>query len=173
MSCGLITASADSILRLNRVPAAGYELRLILSSDWIEFWLLDTSCGWSYPTDDSSSSGWIRVAVYSILRLTRVPAVGCKLRVIPSHGWLEFLQLDRSCGWFYHTTDLSSSGWIRVATDSILRLFRVSAAGYELWVTLSCGWLESWRLDTRFHPDSVLQLAIYLFIILFIIYFIY
>ena len=66
-------SAADSILQLIRVPAAGYELRLILSHDWLEFrrldtscgwlefWQLDTSCGWFHHTADSSSSGWIGV----------------------------------------------------------------------------------------------------------------
>ena len=39
---------------------------------------------------DLSSGGWIRVTADSILRLTRVPAAGCDLRLIPSCGWLEF-----------------------------------------------------------------------------------
>ena len=126
---------ADSILRLTRVPAAGYELwlsrvpvagcklQLIPSCGWLKFWRLDTSCGWLRPTADMSSGGWIRVAAVlsssgrikvtadSILRLTRVPAAGDNLRLIPSCGWLEFGRLDTSCSWSH------------------------PAAGYELWLT--------------------------------------
>ena len=156
-SSGWIRFSADSILRLTRVSAAEYELQLILSYGWLVFRWLDTRCGWFCTTTDSSSGGWIRVAADSTLRLTRVPAARYKLRLIPSHGWLEFRRLDRSCGWFHHTADSSSRSWIRVAADSILRLFRVPAAGYELWLTLSCGWLQFRRLDTSyswFHPAA-------------------
>ena len=91
--------AADSILRLTRVSAAEYELRLILSCGWLEFRLLNTSCGWFYPTADSYSSSWIRVADNSILWLTRVLAVAnfilqlyqvpvarCELQLIPSYG---------------------------------------------------------------------------------------
>ena len=65
-----------------------------------------------------------------------------------------------SCDWFYLAANSSSGGWILVAAvwssgswmqvtaDSILRLTRVSAAGEELRLILSCGWLEFWRLDT-------------------------
>ena len=68
-----IRVAADSILRLTLVPTAGYELRLILSCDWLEFqWLnmtyswfilqLTTSCGWFCPAADSSFGGWTRNA---------------------------------------------------------------------------------------------------------------
>ena len=148
----------------------GIELRLvtvqlILSYGWLQFRQLDTSCGWFYPRSDSNSSGWIGVAVDSILRLTWVPAAGYELWLIPSPGWFEFQQLDRSCGWFYHTTYSSSSGWTWVAADSILWLFQVMAAGYELWLTLSCGWLESRRLDSSyswFHPAADYELQLIL-----------
>ena len=36
---------------------------------------------------------------------------------------------------------------VTAATDSILRLTWISAAGCELWLMLSCGWLEFRRLD--------------------------
>ena len=98
-------------MRLTRVPAAGYELRLTPSHSWLEFRRLDTSCGWLRPTADLSSCGWIRVTADSILRLTRVPAAGYDLRLIPS------------CG-----------------------LTRVLAARYELQLILSCGWLEFYTL---------------------------
>ena len=72
--------------------------------------------------------------------------------------------------------DLSSSGWIRVAADSILQLTQVSLAGYELLLTQSHNWLEfrwldtsySWLLPTansssgswvRLKTDSILRLT--------------
>ena len=64
---------AESILRLTRVPAAGYGLYY----GWLEFRQLDTSYSWLHLTADSSSGGWIRLKADSILRLTA------------------------SCGWFY------------------------------------------------------------------------
>ena len=72
-----------------------------------EFNLSILSCGWLWFAADSSSSGWIRVTAGSILRLTRVPAAGYNLRLIPS------------CGWLWVAADSSSSGSIRVAADSI------------------------------------------------------
>ena len=83
----------------------------------------------------------------------------CELRLILSYGWLEFRRLNKICGWFHHMADSSSSGWIRVAADYILRLFQVLVARYELqlipscdWLrvvaVLSCGWLNICRLDS-------------------------
>ena len=128
--------------KVGNSTATGYELQLILSCSWLEFRRLDTSCSWLYPAADSSCGCWMRVATDSILRLTWVPAAGNKLQLIPSYSWLEFWWLDRSCGWFHHTADSGSSGWIRVAADSILRLFRVPVARYELQLIPSCGWLR-------------------------------
>ena len=72
-SCGdWIQVTADSILWLTRVLAAGYELRPTLPHGWLEFWRLDTSCRWLRPTADPSSGSSIRVAADSILRLTWV-----------------------------------------------------------------------------------------------------
>ena len=97
---------------------------------------LNTSCGWFYPTANSSSDGWIQVEAVSssscwiqvtadsILRLTRVPAAGYELRLTPP------------------TADLSSSGWIRVRADSILLLTWVPVAGCDLRLISYCGWLE-------------------------------
>ena len=140
-------------------------VRPILSYDWLEFRHLDKSCAWFYPAADSSSGGWIRVAANSILLLTSVSAAGYKLHLIPSHSWFEFQRLDRSCGRFHCTADLSSSGWMWVVTDSILRLFWVLATWYKLWLTLSCGWLESGWLDTSyswFHPAANCELRLIL-----------
>ena len=126
----------------------------------------DSSSGtWIRVAPDSSSGGWIRVAANSILLLTSVSAAGYKLHLIPSHSWFEFQRLDRSCGRFHCTADLSSSGWMWVVTDSILRLFWVLATWYELWLTLSCGWLESGWLDTSyswFHPAANCELRLIL-----------
>ena len=114
---------ADSILRLTWVPVAGYELRLSRVSvagyklqltpsyGWLEFWQLDTSCGWF------------------ILRLTRAPATGYDLRLIPS------------CSWLRVAVDSSFGDWIRVIADSILQLTRAPATGYNLRLIPSCGWL--------------------------------
>ena len=102
-----IRIAADSILRLTRVPAAGYELQL-----------------------------------------SRVPAAGYKLRLIPSYDWLGFRWLDTSCGWLRPTAESSFSGWIRVAADSLLWLTWALAAGYELQLTPSYGWLAFRRLNT-------------------------
>ena len=113
-SGGWIQVTADSILRLTRVPAAGYELRLTPSHGWLEFRWLDTSCGWLHLTADLSSGRWIRVTADSILPLTRVRAAGYDLRVIPSILQLtpvfrccEFRWLDKSCRWFYPEADSS------------------------------------------------------------------
>ena len=93
---GSIRVAADSILRLTRVPAAGYELwlsrvraavyklRLIPSYGWLEFQRPDTSCGWRSPTADLSSGRWMRVTTDSILPLTRLWAAGYDLKLIPS-----------------------------------------------------------------------------------------
>ena len=79
-SGGWIQVTADSILLLTRVPVAGYELRVTPSHGWLEFRRLDTSSGWFYSAADSSSGGLVRVAVDSILRLTRVLCFNCKLK---------------------------------------------------------------------------------------------
>ena len=109
----------DSILRLARVSAAGYDLRLTLSTAdstagynlrLILFW------GWLWVVADSNFSGSIRVTSDYILRLTRVPTAGYNLRLI------------LSCGWLRVAADSSSGGMIRVTVDSILGL------------TTSCGW---------------------------------
>ena len=110
------------------------------------------SSSWFYPAADSSSDGWIRVTAESILRLTRAPAPGSDLRLIPSCGWLEFRWMDTSYSWLHHTDDSTSSGWIRLKADSIQRL------------TKTCGWLEFQKLHTSyswFHPaaDSMLRLT--------------
>ena len=92
--------------------------RLILSCSWLEFWGLNASCSWFYPVTSSSSGGWIQVTAES-----------------------------NSSGLIQLTADSSSGGWTRVAADSILRLTRVPAAGYELQLTPSYGWLELRNLD--------------------------
>ena len=117
----LVKAAAASILRLNRVPPAVYELGLILSCGWLEFQRLDKSCGWLYPAADSRFGCWIRIAADSILRLTRISAAGYDLRMILSYGWLEFRRLDKSC----RCTRVTADSILRLATDcaySILRL---------------------------------------------------
>ena len=61
----------------------------------------------------------MQVTADSILRLTRVPAAGYRLRLTQSHGWLEFLALDTSYSWLQRTADSSSGCWIRLKDDSI------------------------------------------------------
>ena len=128
-SGGWIKVTADSILQLTWVPAAGYELQLIPSHSWF------------HHTADSSSLGWIGVVANS------------------SHGWFEFLRLDTNCDWFHLAAISSSGGWIGVVADSILWLTRVPVAKYELqvipswnWVqvgaVLSCNWLNICWLDS-------------------------
>ena len=73
-------------LRLTRVPAAGYELRLIPSPSWFESQRLNTSCGWFHLTAVWSSGGWMRVV-----------ALSC--------GWLESRRLDTSYSWFHLAAD--------------------------------------------------------------------
>ena len=172
----LVTTTTDFTLRLTRFLEAEYELRLILSCgqlefrqlnmscgcleylrldtsyDWVELRRLDTSYGRLHPMADSSSGGWIRVTADSILQLTRVPVVGYSLRLTPSHGWLEFWQLDTGCGRFRPPTELSSGSWIRVTADYILRLTPVPTTGYDLRLIPTCGWL-------RVAADSILRLT--------------
>ena len=142
----------DSILRLSRVPAAGYNLRLTSSYGSIEFRRLDTSCGWFHPLVDSSSGGWIQVSIDSILRLNRVPIAGHKLPLSPSNSWLEFRWLDTSYSWLHPTNDSNSGAWTQLKADFFLRL------------TKSYGWLRFWRLEMSyswFHPvaDPILRLT--------------
>ena len=126
-------AAAGYKMQLSRVPATGYKLRQTLDSwGWLEFQRLDTSCDWLRPTIDLSFDCLIRVTADSILQLTRVPAAGYNLRLIPSCGWLwvaadssssirvtadSILRLTTSWGWFYPAADSSSAGWTRLAAD--------------------------------------------------------
>ena len=112
-SDGWLQLKFDLILQLTQIPAAGYELRLILSCGWLEFRWLDTSCGWLRPTTDGSSGSWIWVTADSVLQLTQVLVAGYDLRLILSCGWLRF------------------------AADSILRLTRVPPAWLDLRLTNS------------------------------------
>ena len=102
--------AAGCKLRQSQFPAAGYKLRLTPSYGWFEFRWLDTGCGRLRPGAGLSSSSWIWVTADFILRLTRGPATGYDLRLIPSHGWLQvaadsFLWLTRvrrlgsNCSW--------------------------------------------------------------------------
>ena len=94
---------------------------------------------------DLSSSGWIRVAADSILQLTQVSLAVYELLLTQSHNWLEFRWLDTSYSWLLPTANSSSGSWVRLKTDSILRL------------TMSCGWLEFRQLGTSYswlHPTA-------------------
>ena len=87
----LVTAAADSILRLTRVPAVGYELQL----------------------------SRVLAAGYK-LRLVRVLAAEYKLWLTPSYDWLKFQWLDASYSWLRSMANLSYGGGIRVTADTIL-----------------------------------------------------
>ena len=95
----LVTATADSILRLTRFPGAEYELRLIILAanssfgGCIRFAAVWSPDGWIQVTTESSYCGWIQVTADSILRLTRVPAAGYKLRPsqVPAAGYKLWL----------------------------------------------------------------------------------
>ena len=78
------------------------------------------------------------------LRPSRVPAVGYKLRLTLSYSWLEFRRLDTGYGRLRQMADLSSDIWIRVTADFILRPIRVPAAGTDLRLIPSCGWLQKY-----------------------------
>ena len=106
----LVTAAVDSILRLDTSCGCLEARRLDTSYDWVKFRRLDTGCGRLRTMGDLSSGSWIRVTADYIPRLTRVPAAGYDLRLIPSCGWL------------------------RVAADSILRLARIRR------LDSTCGW---------------------------------
>ena len=101
----LVTATADSILRLTRFRGAEYELRLIIPAanssfgGCIRFAAVWSPDGWIQVTTESSSGGWIRVTADSILRLTRVPVAGYKLRPsqVPTAGYK--LWLTSFYGW--------------------------------------------------------------------------
>ena len=76
------------------------------------------------------------------------------LRLITSHGWLQFPRLDTNCGWFYPVADSSpddelqlilSCGWLRVAADSILRVTGFPQAGLDLKLTYTLICLVSLR----------------------------
>ena len=110
---GWIRAATNSILPPTRVPAAGYKLCL----------------------------SWVPAAGYK-LRLSRILATEYKLRLTPSYSWLELKRrLDATCSWFYPATNSSSSGWIRIAADSVPQMTRVPATGYDLRLIPSCSWL--------------------------------
>ena len=100
---------------------AEYKLRLILSCSQLKFWRLDTICS----------------------------CLECR-RLDSSYDWVKSWPLDTSFGWLHPTAYSSSGGWIRVVADSILQLTRVPAAGYELQLTPSYGWLEFRRLDRSY-----------------------
>ena len=89
----LVTAAADSILRLTRFSGAEYELQLVIPAGnpsfggCIRFAAVWGPDGWIQVTTESSSGDWTQVTADSILRLTQVRAAGYKLQ-----------PLDTSCG---------------------------------------------------------------------------
>ena len=78
LSCGWLWVAADSSsggwirVQLTRVPVAGYDLRLILSSGWLEFQKLDVSYSWFHPAADYElrlilSCGWFESTIWTRL----------------------------------------------------------------------------------------------------------
>ena len=164
MKCHWIQVAADSTLPLTRVPAAGYELwlsrvpaagyklRLIPSYGLIDFQQQDKSCSWLRPTNDLSSDSWIRVTADPILRLTRVPAAGYDLRLIPSCGLTRVLaaryelQLILSCGWLEFYTLIYQVNLRTYSAKYIIFMVcflptDFSYHWFRLWLLLQ----ESWR----------------------------
>ena len=176
-SDGWIQVTADSNLRLTRVPAAGYGLRPTPSNGWLEFWRLDTSYSWLHSTADSSSGGWIRLKVDSILRLTRAPAARYELQLILSCGWLEFytsvyqvnlktysakyiifmvcfLPTNFSYHWSRPRLLLQEEAWGSLKKlEEAWRSFKTLAA-----TDSNCShWFELWRLIRDLRPIDYLQ----------------
>ena len=76
-----------------------------------------------------------------MFRLTRVPVDGYELQLTPSHGWLDFRQLDTifswfilrlttSCSQFYPASDSSFAGWSRLAAEFY---FNISSKSKDLF----------------------------------------
>ena len=125
----LVTAAADFILRLTRIPTTGYQLRLILFCGLLEFRRLDTGYSWFHHTAGSSSSGWIRVVADSITSLTRIPATGYDFWLTVSCGW-------RQSQWLY-----MSYSWLQHVTNYELRLILSCGRLKIRWLDSTCGWL--------------------------------
>ena len=104
------------------------------------------SCGWFYPVADRFSRAEYElrpILSHGQIKFRRLETIcGCleSRRLDSSYDWVKFRR-DASYGWLHPTTDFSSSGWIWVAADSILRLTLVLAAGYELRLIPFSGWL--------------------------------
>ena len=115
------------------------------SCGWPDLRGLNRSCGWFYPAANRRSGGWIRFATVSssgswIQVTTESSCSGWLHPTAKSYSWLEFRQLDTSCGchkflrmdtsydWLHRMADSSSGGWIQVVANSILWLTLVSAA---------------------------------------------
>ena len=121
------------------------------SCDCLKFRRLDTNFCWFHHTADLSSNGWIGVAADSILWSTRVSATRYELQLIPSCDWLRvavysILRLATSCSLFYPAADLRSAGWIRLAADLC---FNISSKFKDLYCKIhqfyslfSSGWFQ-------------------------------
>ena len=122
-----IQVVADSILRLTRVLVAGYELWLCrVQADGYKLRLSRVLVGEHKLQLTPSYGTWMQLKADCILWLamscswlTRVPAAGNKLQLTISYSWLELRKLDASYSWFHPAVD------------------------YELRVILSCHWFES------------------------------
>ena len=165
-SGGWVRVAADSVLRLTRVPATGYELRLTLSHGRLEFWRLDTTYSWHHPTADSSSGGWIRLKADSILRLdssfgglVRVAADSILrlTRVLYFNISSKFKDLFCKIHHFY---GLFSTDWFQLPL--IEALAATSRSSKKLqdsscnWSSCS-GWLELRRLIRDLRPIDYLE----------------
>ena len=168
MKRGSTLVAADSIMRLTRVPAAGY------GCGCLEFRRLNTSYGWFHPTADSSSDSWIRlkadsihpaadsssdglirVAGDSILRLTRVLYFNisskCKDLFCKIHHFYGLFSTD----WFQLrlVQALAAASRTLKKLEEALRNFKALAA------TDSCcsSWFELQRLIRDLRPIDYLQ----------------
>ena len=108
-SGGWIRLKADSILRLTRVPAARYELQLILSCGWLEFYTL------IYQVNLRTYS-----AKYIIFMVCFLPTDFSyhwfRLWLLLQESWRSLKKLEEAWRSFktLAVTDSSCSGWFEL-----------------------------------------------------------
>ena len=103
-SGGWINVVADSVPWLTWIPEVEYELQLITTYGWLEFWRLDTTLGWSHPAADYElrlilfcgwleSAGWTRLAGDLYFNISsNFKYLFCKIRHfygLFSTGWFQ------------------------------------------------------------------------------------
>ena len=153
ISSGCIRVATDSILRPTLFPVTWYELRLILSCGWLEFWQLDTSYSWLHPTADSSSDGWIRLQADLILRRTQVLPAGLDLQwtyaLIYQVNLRDysvkhtiFIFFDFSFHWF--------KLWLLTASKTLKKLEGAWGNLKKLQESNCSGWFEACDQSTAF-----------------------